>query len=99
MAFRFPSSLNAWKLGFCSALLFYAFGLGGTLGLAHFMPVADMCNPGLSFYTGLLTLVLGAAGLVVALLAFLVGYRTSFLKGFIVASALVLVGPGLLILA
>ena len=99
MAFPFPGSRRGWKLGFCSALLFYALGLGATVGLAQVMPVADMCNPGLPFYVGLLTLVLGTCGLGAGLLALLCGYRASFLKGFIAAHIMVLAGPALLILA
>ncbi|MDO7847368.1 hypothetical protein Q5H92_13445 [Hymenobacter sp. M29] len=98
MAFPSLSSVSGWKIGFWSALLFYALGLVITVGLAQVMPVADMCNPGLPFFTGLLTLVFGACGLIAALLALLFGYRPPFLMGFIAANVMVLVGPALLIL-
>ena len=69
------------------------------MGLAQAIPVADMCNPGLPFYARLLPLVLGSAGLAASLLAFLFGYRMSFLEGFIASNFLILVGLALLILA
>ncbi|MBF9144015.1 hypothetical protein [Hymenobacter properus] len=99
MAFPSLGSVSRWKLGFFSSMLFYALGFAAALVLAQFMPVADMCNPGLPFYVGLLTLVLGSICLAAGLLAFLLGYRTRFVKGVIAAHILVLVGPAVLVLA
>ena len=92
MVLPFVSSLNYWQRGFLSVLLFYAVGLGGTVVLAQFMPVADMCNPGVPFLTAILTLVIGAVGAFNALIALLLGYRADFIKGFLAADFLVLAG-------
>jgi hypothetical protein len=80
MAFPSIVSLSRWQLGFFSSLLFYVTGLGGAIVLAQYMPVADMCNPGLPFYVGLLTLVLGGVGLIAAIMAFLLNYRKAVIK-------------------
>ena len=98
MHFPIVSSMNRWQQGFFSILSYYTFGLGGTVVLAQFIPVADMCNPGVPFFTGLMTLMLGAVGAFAVVIAFLLGYRTQFAKGFLAAHSLVLVGIVILIL-
>ena len=96
----FPSigSLNRWQRGFFSVLLFYAVGLGSTAMLAQGMPVADMCNPGVPFWAAVMTLLLGALAAFTTLVAFLLGYRPEFVKGFLAAHSLILVGIVMLIL-
>jgi hypothetical protein len=98
MAFPFISSLNGWQRGFFGILLCYAVGLGGTVVLAQFMPVADMCNPGVPFFTGMITLMLGALVAFATMIAFLFGYRMEFIKGFLAAHSLILAGIIVLIL-
>jgi len=98
MAFPSIGSLNRWQRGFFCILLFYAVGLGGTLVMVQFMPVADMCNPGVPFFAGMITLLLGALAAFATLIAFLFGYRTEFVKGFLAAHSLILVGIVMMIL-
>ncbi|MBF9220757.1 hypothetical protein [Hymenobacter ruricola] len=90
--------MSQLQRGVLGVLLFYALGLGGTALLAQFVPVADMCNPGLPFFTGLATLVIGAGLAVVTVLAYLVGHRTAMVKGMLAAHSLLLVGITALVL-
>ena len=98
MVFPFISALNRWQRGFFGILLFYALGLSSTVALAQFMPVADMCNPGVPFLTGMMTLLLGALGASATLIAFLLGFRTEFMKGLLAAHSVILVGLIIMIL-
>lgn len=72
-------------------LLFYIIGLGGTAILAQFVPLVDMCNPGLPFLTGIATLGIGACMTVATIGAYLFGYGTATVKGMLAAHSLLLV--------
>lgn len=59
---------NLRARGFFIAALFCLIGLGGTVVLAQFMSLADMCNPGLPFMTGLFSLIISASLAVITLI-------------------------------
>ncbi len=88
---------NLRTRGFLTVALFYLLGLGGTVALAQFMPVATICNPGLAFITGLFSLIIGASLAVVTLLMFLMGRRGDFIKSSLLAHLLVFGGVFLLL--
>ena len=52
---------NLRARGFFIAALFCLISLGGTVVLAQLMPLADMCNPGLPFMTGLFSLIISVS--------------------------------------
>ena len=90
MALPSFAQLGYLHRGFLSVLLFYLIGLGGSVILAQFVPIAGMFTVGLPVLTGLVTLGIGAYGAVATILAFLFGYRTATLKGMLAAHALLL---------
>jgi hypothetical protein len=99
MALPSFSQLGYLHRAFLRVLLFYIFGLGGTAVLARFVPIADMCNLGLPFLTGLATLVIGACKAVATIMAYLFGYRTATVKGMLATHSLLLVSIAIMILS
>ena len=96
MALTFIWSLNRWQRGFFSVCLMYALGLGGSVLLAQFMPVADMCNPGLPFGTALITVGLGIIAAALTFIAYIIQtyvirFRRQFIEGMLLAHMMVLV--------
>lgn len=59
---------NLRARGFFIVAFFCLIGLGGTVVLAQFMPLADMCNPGLPFMTRLFSLIISASLAVITLI-------------------------------
>ena len=88
---------NKKAYGFLAVALFYLIGLGSTVVLAQFMPVADMCNPGPRFMTGMLSILIGALPAAITPVIFLMGKRSGFIKGSLLAHLAILDGIFLLI--
>jgi len=84
--------------GFIATLGYYALGIAICVGLAQFMPVADICNPGVPMLGGILLLITGIVLALVSLFIVLVHRQNQFARGSLIAHVVVLGGLGFLII-
>ncbi|PJJ59990.1 hypothetical protein [Hymenobacter chitinivorans] len=89
------SSVDSSVTGFGLAMAFYAVSLFSSIALAFYLPLADMCNPGTPLLIGVLLLGVGLLWGAAMLLLFLLGHRSGFVKGSLLAHLLVLGFVGL----
>ena len=86
------SSYNNASGGFIATMAYYALGAGICVGLAQFIPVADMCNPGMPLGVAFLFLAFGGILALVNLGIFLMLKKNYFVRGNLVAHTMVLSG-------